>query len=48
MYIVHWNINGVSGHGKRALPYFQAVAWVKTLNAHHGAGTHWLELAGGL
>ena len=44
--VVHWEINGVRGHGK-PFPLEYALAWIKDLNERYGAGTHWLEYCDG-
>ena len=42
MAVIHWKINGVSGHGSPTA-IDNALAWMKEMNSKYGAGTHWLE-----
>ena len=42
MVVIHWEINGKTGHGS-AIDYETAEAWVAEMNKKYGVGTHWLE-----
>jgi hypothetical protein len=44
MWVVHWSLNGKTGHGL-PLDWLTAKAWRDYGNKEHGAGTHWLEEA---
>ena len=40
--VIHWAINGTTGHGS-PVEAAEAAIWVRVLNYKHGSGTHWLE-----
>ena len=44
MWVVHWCVNGRTGHGS---PVHGLVAMLAcaAMNQEHGAGTHWMEQA---
>ena len=44
MWIVHWKINGKSGHGT-PVSHEVASKFCKTMNERWGEGTHWMEQA---
>lgn len=44
LYIVHWRLNGTTGHGE-PMPYQEAKTWANSLNKDYGPDTHWLEPA---
>ena len=44
--VIHWEINGKTGHGE-PFDARMAAVWVKEMNAKYGAGTHWLEYCDG-
>ena len=40
--VIHWEINGKTGHGEPFEARMAAV-WVKEMNAKYGDGTNWVE-----
>jgi hypothetical protein len=44
MWIVHWRINGVSGHGS-AVSLELAAYVCEAGTSRYGVGTHWVEQA---
>jgi len=44
MWVVHWKVEGMRGHGSPLLLIVAALA-CDVMNEEHGAGTHWLEEA---
>jgi len=42
MVVIHWNINGATGHGVGVAASI-ADSWIEMLNLRWGAGTHWIQ-----